>query len=269
LLNSLWTRFWRQSNEFLAGFSAATGIALNNSIGNLGGFVDPCAMGAIIKATGGFSLQGFLISAMLLITLARHFSDCAIDAGLELSEHPSSLIYVVRLTTGRWILFVTQGHHRIDPRCATSWEVASGQRNQNQQDGYSSIDRWSPNFRLRYHYRPGSDLYIIFNDGTQFANISPANPSQMSEASLRRQVEPFFRARSPEMKNVVPTVVHVVFISHWGELSGGYAWTEEQEQNSEFMVVAKPQWEDIPCSVGSRMLRGGGGCSDHSCREAW
>jgi len=39
----------------------------------------------------------------------------------------------------------------------------------------------SANFRLRYNYRPDSDLYIIYNVGTQFASIAPANPPQIRE----------------------------------------------------------------------------------------
>jgi uncharacterized protein DUF5916 len=39
----------------------------------------------------------------------------------------------------------------------------------------------SANVRLRYNYRPDSDLYIIYNVGTQFASIAPANPPQIRE----------------------------------------------------------------------------------------
>jgi hypothetical protein len=39
----------------------------------------------------------------------------------------------------------------------------------------------SANVRLRYNYRPDSDLYIIYNVGTQFASIAPANPPQVRE----------------------------------------------------------------------------------------
>jgi hypothetical protein len=38
-----------------------------------------------------------------------------------------------------------------------------------------------PNVRLRYNYRPDSDLYIIYNVGTQLARIAPANPPQVRE----------------------------------------------------------------------------------------
>jgi hypothetical protein len=39
----------------------------------------------------------------------------------------------------------------------------------------------SANLRLRYNYRPDSDLYIIYNVGTQFASLAPANPPQIRE----------------------------------------------------------------------------------------
>jgi uncharacterized protein DUF5916 len=40
----------------------------------------------------------------------------------------------------------------------------------------------SSNLRLRYNYRPDSDLYIIYNVGTQFASLAPANPPQIRES---------------------------------------------------------------------------------------
>lgn len=72
-----WSPIWSLPNEFLAGYSAAAGIAFINSVGNLGGFVGPYAMGAISRTTGSFrgglALAGFLwfISAILLIALPK------------------------------------------------------------------------------------------------------------------------------------------------------------------------------------------------------
>jgi MFS transporter, ACS family, tartrate transporter len=74
---SLWGPFLSLPNEFLAGFSAAAGIALINSIGNLGGFVGPYAMGAISNKTGSF--RGGLVfagislfmSALLVLALQK------------------------------------------------------------------------------------------------------------------------------------------------------------------------------------------------------
>ena len=74
---SLWGPFWSLPNEFLAGFSVALGIALVNSIGNLGSFAGPYAMGVINKKTGSFhgglAVAGvsLFISAMLLMALPK------------------------------------------------------------------------------------------------------------------------------------------------------------------------------------------------------
>jgi len=43
----------------------------------------------------------------------------------------------------------------------------------------SNTQAVSANLRLRYNYRPDSDLYVIYNVGTQFASIAPANPPQV------------------------------------------------------------------------------------------
>ena len=45
----------------------------------------------------------------------------------------------------------------------------------------SNTQAVSANLRLRYNYRPDSDLYIIYNVGTQFASIAPANPPEVRE----------------------------------------------------------------------------------------
>jgi MFS transporter, ACS family, tartrate transporter len=61
--------FWPLPNEFLTGSSAAVGIALVNSFGNLGGFVGPSAMGAINNWTGSFH-GGLLLAAFSLFVSA-------------------------------------------------------------------------------------------------------------------------------------------------------------------------------------------------------
>jgi len=40
----------------------------------------------------------------------------------------------------------------------------------------------SANFRVRYNYRPDSDLFIIYNVGTQFVSLAAANPQQIRES---------------------------------------------------------------------------------------
>ena len=61
--------FWSLPNEFLAGTSAAVGIALINSFGSIGSFVGPYAMGAINQRTGNFR-GGLLLAAISLFVSA-------------------------------------------------------------------------------------------------------------------------------------------------------------------------------------------------------
>lgn len=74
---SFYGPFFSLPTQFLTGFSAASGIALINSVANLGGFVGPYAIGAINARTG--SLYGGLaavgvslfLSAMLVLLLPK------------------------------------------------------------------------------------------------------------------------------------------------------------------------------------------------------
>jgi ACS family tartrate transporter-like MFS transporter len=72
--------FWSIPNEFLAGYSAAVGIALINSVGNLGGFVGSYVTGAIARQTGSLYLGlaccavPTLLSAMLVVVLRMRAS---------------------------------------------------------------------------------------------------------------------------------------------------------------------------------------------------
>jgi ACS family tartrate transporter-like MFS transporter len=88
---SLIPPFWALPNEFLTGFSAAAGIALINSVGNLGGFVGPYAMGAMSKNTG-LVLAGtsFLISALLILILRQPTKQQA--AGCTSSGQPTATV---------------------------------------------------------------------------------------------------------------------------------------------------------------------------------
>jgi ACS family tartrate transporter-like MFS transporter len=67
--------FFSIPSKFLAGFSAASGIALINSVGGLGGFVGPSAIGALAHGTrgiyGGLALAGIslFVSATLVLLL--------------------------------------------------------------------------------------------------------------------------------------------------------------------------------------------------------
>ena len=59
--------FWAIPNSFLPASVAAGAIAMINSIGNLGGFVGPYAMGMIREATGSFDYGVMFLVVCLLI----------------------------------------------------------------------------------------------------------------------------------------------------------------------------------------------------------
>ena len=59
---------WSMPTLFLSGSAAATGIATINSIGNLGGFVGPYAIGLIKQATGSFEYGLYFVGALLLLS---------------------------------------------------------------------------------------------------------------------------------------------------------------------------------------------------------
>ena len=69
--------FWALPTAMLSGTAAAGGIALINSVGNLGGFLGPYLMGSIRDATGSFTIGlltiavGALISSIVLVLLGR------------------------------------------------------------------------------------------------------------------------------------------------------------------------------------------------------
>jgi MFS transporter, ACS family, tartrate transporter len=58
--------FWSLPTAFLSGTAAAAGIALINSVGNLGGFVGPYVVGSLSDATGSF-YAGLLLLAVLVL----------------------------------------------------------------------------------------------------------------------------------------------------------------------------------------------------------
>jgi ACS family tartrate transporter-like MFS transporter len=67
-VNSAISTFWTLPTGFLTGSAAAGGIALINSIGNLGGFVGPYAIGWIKDATGATSLGLVAVAACMLMS---------------------------------------------------------------------------------------------------------------------------------------------------------------------------------------------------------
>lgn len=59
--------FWAMPTALLRGTAAAGGIALVNSIGNVGGFAGPYLMGWIRDATGGFTVGLLTLAAILVV----------------------------------------------------------------------------------------------------------------------------------------------------------------------------------------------------------
>ena len=95
---SLLAPFWSLPNEFLTGFSTAAGIALINSIGNLGGFVGPYVMGAISKTTGSFhgglvfAGISLFISAVLLVALPKRTEQHAAGEAAMAQSSPTVIL---------------------------------------------------------------------------------------------------------------------------------------------------------------------------------
>jgi ACS family tartrate transporter-like MFS transporter len=82
---SMLAPFWSLPTSFLSGAAAAGGIALINSVGNLGGFVSPNVISQVKEITGSFSGGLFFLVFVLalggvLVLYARH------DATLEKRE---------------------------------------------------------------------------------------------------------------------------------------------------------------------------------------
>jgi ACS family tartrate transporter-like MFS transporter len=65
-----WPSFWSLPTAFLTGSAAATAVGLINSVGNLGGFIGPYAVGYLKDVTGGYK------AGMLFL------AGCALVAGL-------------------------------------------------------------------------------------------------------------------------------------------------------------------------------------------
>ena len=74
--------FWELPAAALAGAAAASGIALINSLGNLGGFAAPYAAGVLEDLTGNSKYGLLMLAAVLLITATATFLyGRKIDAG--------------------------------------------------------------------------------------------------------------------------------------------------------------------------------------------
>ena len=58
--------FWALPSAFLTGSAAAAGIAMINSLGNLGGFFGPTLMGAVKETTSSFGMGLYVLAAIAL-----------------------------------------------------------------------------------------------------------------------------------------------------------------------------------------------------------
>jgi nitrate/nitrite transporter NarK len=61
--------FWTLPGRFLSGASAAAGIALINSLGNLGGYLGPFGIGALKEHTGHLSSGLYFLAVVMLFGL--------------------------------------------------------------------------------------------------------------------------------------------------------------------------------------------------------
>jgi MFS transporter, ACS family, tartrate transporter len=66
-LKSAMGPFWALSTTFLSGTAAAGGIALINSVGNLGGFVGPTLVGVVNDRTGSIKISLWILGGALLL----------------------------------------------------------------------------------------------------------------------------------------------------------------------------------------------------------
>jgi nitrate/nitrite transporter NarK len=80
--------FWTMPAALLSGPAAAAGIALINSIGNLGGFVGPYLVGLVKDATG--STDGGLVTLAAILAFGAFVATrAAHDPALERVRGPS------------------------------------------------------------------------------------------------------------------------------------------------------------------------------------
>ena len=61
--------FWTLPGRFFAGARAAAGIALINSVGNLGGYIGPFVIGALKEYTGNLASGLYFLSGVMVFGL--------------------------------------------------------------------------------------------------------------------------------------------------------------------------------------------------------
>src|SRR5207244_2763659 len=65
--------FWPLPSEFLSGTGAAAGIAMVNSIGNLGGFAGPYVVGWLKDATGKYEAGLYFLALCAVLSAVIAF----------------------------------------------------------------------------------------------------------------------------------------------------------------------------------------------------
>jgi hypothetical protein len=94
-MKSMLPTFWSLPTAFLSGAAAAGGIALINSVANIGGFLGPVVMGEMKVRTGSFN-DGLLLVALLLcmggilVLCVRHDSTLEKRSVREKAANPAS-----------------------------------------------------------------------------------------------------------------------------------------------------------------------------------
>src|SRR6478752_2332686 len=105
--------FWELPAAALAGAAAASGIALINSLGNLGGFASPYAVGVLVDKTGDSKYGLLMLAAVLFITaIATFLYGRKIHAG---KVPPLSHEDLLAKETAAFDLPAGERHHRGDP----------------------------------------------------------------------------------------------------------------------------------------------------------
>ena len=83
--------FWAIPPAYLSGTAAAAGIALINSVGNLGGFVGPYVMGYVSTVTGSFD-AGVLFLAVCMVISALIVTICVKQTGKAIAEDETKAV---------------------------------------------------------------------------------------------------------------------------------------------------------------------------------
>jgi ACS family tartrate transporter-like MFS transporter len=110
---SAFSPFWELPAAAMAGAAAAAGIALINSLGNLGGFAAPYAVGALVDRTGDAKYGLLLLAAVLFVTaVATFLYGRATGAGkVPTASHED----VLAKEAAAFDLPADELHHRGDP----------------------------------------------------------------------------------------------------------------------------------------------------------